>query len=147
MYIDRKQKTYRKRCNCKIVTLLLQTSCIKKHYSVISYWPKLILHLRCRFKSSRDTYLLCKYADDTTSLVPEVCDVKIEDKLDNIIRWSSANKLQLNLGKSKEIVIRRLSVHLHILPVQLDSTERLECIKLLVFLQTRSCHFVSTLNI
>ena len=62
-----------------------------------------------------------------------MCDVKIEDKLDNIIRWSSANKLQLNLRKSKEIAIRRLSVHLDILPVQLDSTERLECIKLLVF--------------
>jgi len=43
-----------------------------------------------------------------TLLVPDVCDVKIEDELDNIIRWPYiANKLQLNLGKSKEILLRR----------------------------------------
>lgn len=56
-------------------------------------------------KALGTTNLLCKYADDTTLLVQEVCDVKIEDELDNIIRWSIANKLELNLGKSKEIVL------------------------------------------
>jgi len=82
-------------------------------------------------KALGNTNLLCKYADDTTLLVSEVCDVKIADELDNIIRRSIANKLQLNLGKSKEIVFRRLNVHLDILQVQLDSNERLECVKLL----------------
>jgi len=55
---------------------------------------------------------LCKYADDTTLLVPEICDVSIEDELENTIQWSRANKLQLNL------VFRRPTVHLDILPVK-----------------------------
>jgi len=45
---------------------------------------------------------LCKYADDTTLLVPEICDVSIEDELENIIQWSRANKSQLNLLKTKK---------------------------------------------
>jgi len=39
--------------------------------------------------------------------------------------------LSLNLGKSTEIVFRRSHVHMGILPLQLDSDERLECVKLL----------------
>jgi len=47
----------------------------------------------------------------------------------NIIQWSHTNKLQLNLVKTKEIVFRRLNMHFDILPVQLDNSERLECVK------------------
>jgi len=70
--------------------------------------------------------------------VPEVCDVKIEDKLENIIKWSNVNKLQLNLFKSKEIVFRCSNLQLDILPVQLNSIEQLECVKLLgVFIDSK----------
>jgi len=78
------------------------------------------------------TNVVCKYADDTTLLVPEVYDVKIEDELENIIKRSNVNKLQLNLVKSKEILFRLSNVQLYILPVQFDNIERLECMKLLV---------------
>jgi len=89
-----------------------------------------------------NTNLLCKYADDTTLLVPELCDVKIEDELSNITRWSIVNKLQLNLRKSKEIVFRRSNVHLDILPGQLDSIERMHCVKLLaVFIDSKCVSF------
>jgi len=47
----------------------------------------------------------------------------------NIIQWSHTNKLQLNLVKTKEIVFRRLNMHFNMLPVQLDYSERLECVK------------------
>ena len=49
----------------------------------------------------------------------------------NIIQWSHrpTNELQLNLVKTKEIVFRRLNMHFNILPVQLDNSERLECVK------------------
>ena len=47
------------------------------------------------------------------------------------IKWSKANKLKLNLGKTKEIVFRRSSVKRDILPLALDDIERLECVKLL----------------
>ena len=65
------------------------------------------------------TNVICKYADDTTLLFPEMCDIKIEDELENIIKWSCVNKLQLNLLKTKELVFRRANVHLDIVPAQL----------------------------
>ena len=55
----------------------------------------------------------------------------IEDELENIIKWSGVNKLQLNLLKTKELVFRRANVHLDIVPAQLDNVERLEYVKLL----------------
>ena len=74
--------------------------------------------------------------------IPEVCDVKIEDELSNITRWSIVNKLQPNLRKSKEIVFRRSNVHLDILPGQLDSIERMHCVKLLaVFIDSKCVSF------
>jgi len=37
---------------------------------------------------------LCKYADDTTLLVPQHCDVQFADELEHVIKWSKANKLK-----------------------------------------------------
>ena len=50
------------------------------------------------------------------------------NKFQNIIQWSHTNQLQLNLVKTQEIVFRRLNMHFNILPVQLDNSERLECV-------------------
>ena len=68
--------------------------------------------------------------------------MKIEDELENIMKWSNVNKLQLNLVKSKEIVFRRSNVQLDILPVQLNSIEQLECVKLI-----QNYHFLCMLSI
>ena len=59
-----------------------------------------------RFKNSWWYKCLCKYAGGITCLILK-CVVKIADELENIIGWSSANKLRLNLGKSKEIMVFR----------------------------------------
>ena len=82
-------------------------------------------------KALGKTNVLCKYADDTTLLVPQKCDVQLTDELENIIHWSKANKLNLNFGKTKEIVFRCSSVTQDILPSALDDIERLENVKLL----------------
>ena len=67
-----------------------------------------------------------------------MCDVKIEDELENIINWLCVNKLQLNLLKTKELVFRRANVHLDIEPAQLYNVERLEYLKLLgVFIDSK----------
>lgn len=82
-------------------------------------------------KPKGTTNVICKYADDTTLLVPEMCDITIQDELENVLAWSSVNKLQLNLTKTKEIVFRRASVNFDVLPQQLSNVERLECVRLL----------------
>jgi len=61
-------------------------------------------------------HYLCKYADDTTLIVPQHCDEQLADELEHVIKWPKANKLKLNLGKTKEIVFRRPSVKRDILP-------------------------------
>jgi len=41
----------------------------------------------------------------STLLVPQHCDVQFVDELEHVIIWSKANKLKLNLEKTKEIVL------------------------------------------
>ena len=36
-------------------------------------------------KSKGTTNVICKYADDTTLLVPEMCDITIQDELENVL--------------------------------------------------------------
>jgi len=64
-------------------------------------------------KDVGNTNLLCKYADDTSLIVPELCDVKIEDELSNITRWSIA---AFNVGLCT--ALRPLGLHLvHVLVI------------------------------
>jgi len=79
-----------------------------------------------------------KYADDFTLIVPENADVSAEDEMRNVLLWSDDNKLSVNLSKCKDIVFRRPSVKLDILPDPLADIERVSCAKLLgVFLDYR----------
>lgn len=79
-----------------------------------------------------------KYADDFTLIVPENTDVSAEDEMRNVLLWSDDNKLSVNLSKCKEIVFRRPSVKLDILPDPLADIERVSCAKLLgVFIDCR----------
>ena len=63
-----------------------------------------------------------KYADDFTLIVPENTDVGLsaEDEIRNVLLWSDDNKLSVKLSKCKEIVFRRPSVKLDILPAFVD---------------------------
>jgi len=77
-------------------------------------------------------FVYCKCADDATLLTTEECDVRIENELENIIRWSNVNKLQLTLGKSEEIPAFECTYG-YFLSVQLNSIQQLECVMLFVF--------------
>jgi hypothetical protein len=50
--------------------------------------------------------VIFKYADDTNLLVPQHSDTPIEAKLDNILQWTRNNKMNINVSKTKEIVLR-----------------------------------------
>ena len=71
-------------------------------------------------------------------LYAENTDVSAEDEMRNVLLWSDDNKLSVNLSKWKEIVFRRPSVKLDILPDPLADVERVSCAKLLgVFIDYR----------
>jgi len=87
-----------------------------------------------RFWSNQDSKYLRKahlWTRSRSKVVPEMCDITIQDELENVLAWSSVNKLQLNLTKTKEIVFRRASVNFDVLPQHLSNVERLECVRLL----------------
>ena len=39
---------------------------------------------------------VCKYADDSSLLVPEKSDIDIREELENIHKWADENKLKIN---------------------------------------------------
>jgi hypothetical protein len=51
--------------------------------------------------------VLCKYADDKTSMIREKSDIYLEDEFEHIMFWTAQNKLKLNLAKTKEMVFHR----------------------------------------
>jgi len=50
---------------------------------------------------------LMKYADDTNLLVPENTKCTLSEKFDHIKDWAKANKMVINMSKSKELVFYR----------------------------------------
>ena len=49
--------------------------------------------------------VIIKFADDTYLIVPSVNSATCHDELDHVRRWAADNNLQLNLAKSKELLI------------------------------------------
>jgi len=47
---------------------------------------------------------LVKYADDTYIVIPVCCSDSPSIEIDGVMRWARANNLQLNRGKTKEII-------------------------------------------
>jgi hypothetical protein len=75
--------------------------------------------------------MLCKYADDTNLIVPENTDVGVDEEFANLINWTKANRLIINIEKTKEIVFRRPNFRLDLAPSPLCDTEQVESVKLL----------------
>ncbi len=86
---------------------------------------------------------LCKYADDTNLLVPEKTDIDIKEEFYNIIQLTVSNKLTINKSKTKQIVFRRPSVRLSILP---DPIVDIEIVELLTLLGVLSALHLIKLN-
>ena len=50
--------------------------------------------------------VIIKFADNTTLLVPENTDVGLDVEFRHVTEWAESNRLTLNTGKTKEIVLR-----------------------------------------
>ena len=95
------------------------------------FGPTLYIIFKSDLKTLSDLNKLCKYADDTNLLVPEKTDIDITAEFNNIIQWTVSNKLALNKSKTKQIVFRRPSARLSILPAPVLDIEIVESLKLL----------------
>ena len=74
---------------------------------------------------------ICKYADDSSLLVPEKCDMDISEELQNVNKWADENKLKIYLAKTKELVFHRPNVRNYLASSELPGLERILCAKLL----------------
>jgi len=70
---------------------------------------------------------ICKYADDTTLLVPEHTNIAIDMEFNCTKSWALTNSphLTLNLTKSKEMVFKRPRARCFHLPPAIDNIEQL----------------------
>ena len=73
------------------------------------------------------TNYITKYADDSSLLVPENHDVGLYDELQNVLKWTEVNKMQVNMAKTKEIVFHRLNAGNVLLPSELPGIESPMC--------------------
>jgi hypothetical protein len=59
---------------------------------------------------------LLEYADDSTLICPENSVISVKDEMASLVSWSTENKLEINLLKTKEMVFHRLSPR-HFIPL------------------------------
>ena len=70
--------------------------------------------------------LFCKYAEDTNLIVPGNSDIGLSEEFISIENWARANKLIINLGKTKEIVFRRPSLRHFTNPPPINNFEEVD---------------------
>jgi len=93
--------------------------------------PSLYLVYSMDLKTVSSSNKLVKYADDTTLIVPQYSSVSLEDEYQNLLHWSTLNKLKINTEKTKEIVFRRPGARNFISPASLSGIEQITSVKLL----------------
>jgi len=74
---------------------------------------------------------LCKYADDTNLIVPGNSDIGLQDEFSHICSWAKANKMIINMGKTKEIVFRRPNVRSFHMPPPISNIDQVDVVNLL----------------
>jgi len=74
---------------------------------------------------------IIKFADDTTILVSQYSSISMEEEFQHVQRWSAANKLQINVSKTKEIIFRRQCTRRSTVPQPLPFIEQVTVTKLL----------------
>ena len=79
-----------------------------------------------------------KYADDTYLLVPVFNSHHIQDELDHIETWSSANNLRLNRSKFAHLVVARSRHTVVNLPPPVPGLQQVKSLNILGV--TISCH-------
>ena len=81
--------------------------------------------------------VIIKFADNTTLLVPENTDVGLDVEFRHVTEWAESNRLTLNTGKTKEIVLRPQVKYMYLhMPPAVDCIEQVNCCKLFgVFFQ------------
>ena len=79
---------------------------------------------------SRDNKLM-KYADDTDLLVPENTDYTLAEEFEHIKEWAAANKMLINIPKTKELVFHRPHPSRSHMPLADENIEQVKIARLL----------------
>jgi len=112
------------------------------HQTVITLqpgWSHFFLVYIDDLKPLGTTNAIVKFADDTTLLVPEACDITVEQEIQHIQDWASLNKLSLNLNKTKELVSNGQMSLLKLCPVLTSVLSVFNVLNCLEFISILNC--------
>ena len=102
--------------------------------------PTLYVVMKSDLKTVSDSNIILKYADDLDLLVPEHSPVDITEEFNNVQNWAVANKMIINLQKTKELVFHRPNPRSFVYPPPIAAVEQVKVAKLLgVFIQSNFC--------
>jgi len=82
------------------------------------------------YPKSSDNKLM-KYADDINLLVPETSNCTLTEEFEHIKAWATANKMVINMSKTKELVFYRPHPSRSHMPSAVDNIEQVKIAKLL----------------
>ena len=89
--------------------------------------PTLFIICITDLKTIGSTNYITKYANNSSLLVPEKYDVDLSEELQNVLKWSKHNKMQVNMAKTKEIVFHRPNDRNVLFPSELHGNEKVLC--------------------
>ena len=99
-------------------------------------------------KTLSDRHLFCKYADDTSLIVPGNSDIGLDEEFINIKNWARANKIIINFSKTKEIVFKRPGLRHFTNPAPINSFEQVAVVNLLsILLSNNFCFDAQVCNV
>jgi hypothetical protein len=81
--------------------------CLEINRSIIQgsgIGPSLYILMESDLRTLSALNVIFKFADDTNLLVPENCEVTLQDDFKNVQDWAKSNKMIINYTKTKEIV-------------------------------------------
>jgi len=93
--------------------------------------PTLYIIMESDLRTLSHRNLLCKYADDTKphcSYSRPNSDIGLHDEFSHICNWAKANKMIINLGKTKEIVFGRPNARSFHMPLPISSIEPVDVV-------------------
>jgi len=122
-------KTTAPLCSIKVHELTVQVTITRSVVQGSGIGPSAYLVYSMNLKNLSPYNSILKYADDTSILVPQHSSVSMQEEFQNVQTWSTANKLQINLNKTKAIVFRRPSLRNFITSQSLPFIEQLAVTK------------------
>jgi Reverse transcriptase (RNA-dependent DNA polymerase) len=74
-----------------------------KHCTGLWHWSYILHNFASDLTLRSAVNFLCRYADDTTLMIPQNTNVCLEDEFNYVVQWSVQNKFIINMTKTEMV--------------------------------------------